>query len=133
MVKRLARQTPSPAFASLLLKQKAVAEKWATSPVGRGSFSTTRFTYIVQTFRFEKKCREGVYSEIYRVLKPGSVFACYEWCLTDKYDASNEKHRLIKKQIEVRAAIQVTGVTTRGPATQAYTTRHVRLRQPTVV
>lgn len=45
--------------------------------------------------------REGVYGEIYRVLKPGAVFACYEWCLTDKYDASNEKHRLIKKQIEV--------------------------------
>lgn len=45
--------------------------------------------------------REGVYGEIYRVLKPGSVFACYEWCLTDKYDPSNEKHRVIKKQIEV--------------------------------
>ncbi|CAM9175784.1 unnamed protein product [Ectocarpus sp. 6 AP-2014] len=44
--------------------------------------------------------REGVYSEIYRVLKPGCVFACYEWCLTDKFDASNDKHRLIKKQIE---------------------------------
>lgn len=44
--------------------------------------------------------REGVYGEIYRVLKPGSVFACYEWCLTDKYDPSNEKHRVIKKQIE---------------------------------
>ena len=23
--------------------------------------------------------REGVYSEIFRVLKPGQVFACYEW------------------------------------------------------
>lgn len=43
-----------------------------------------------------------MYSEIYRVLKPGCVFACYEWCLTDKYDASNAKHCLIKKQIEVR-------------------------------
>jgi sterol 24-C-methyltransferase len=44
--------------------------------------------------------REGVYSEIYRVLKPGHVFACYEWCLTDQYDANNAEHRLIKKQIE---------------------------------
>lgn len=43
-----------------------------------------------------------MYSEIYRVLKPGCVFACYEWCLTDKFDASNDKHRLIKKQIEVK-------------------------------
>ncbi|CAM9660749.1 unnamed protein product, partial [Ectocarpus sp. 12 AP-2014] len=44
--------------------------------------------------------RYGVYSEIYRVLKPGCVFACYEWCLTDKFDASNDEHRLIKKLIE---------------------------------
>lgn len=41
-----------------------------------------------------------VFSEILRVLKPGQVFACYEWCLTDKYDKDNAEHRLIKKQIE---------------------------------
>jgi sterol 24-C-methyltransferase len=29
--------------------------------------------------------RVGVYSEIYRVLKPGAIFACHEWCMTDKY------------------------------------------------
>mmetsp|Transcript_1939 Transcript_1939/g.2169 ORF Transcript_1939/g.2169 Transcript_1939/m.2169 type:complete len:371 (-) Transcript_1939:301-1413(-) len=44
--------------------------------------------------------RTGVYSELFRVLKPGSVFACYEWCLTDKYDKNNEYHRWIKKAIE---------------------------------
>lgn len=44
--------------------------------------------------------RHGVYSEIYRVLKPGASFAMYEWCLTPKYDASNALHRRIKKQIE---------------------------------
>jgi hypothetical protein len=44
--------------------------------------------------------REGVYSQIYRVLKPGQIFACYEWCLTPKYDANNELHRTIKKKIE---------------------------------
>lgn len=44
--------------------------------------------------------REGVYSEIYRVLKPGQVFACYEWCLTPKHDPDNKLHRLIKKKIE---------------------------------
>lgn len=44
--------------------------------------------------------REGVYGEIFRVLKPGQYFACYEWCLTPKYDANNEYHRLIKKKIE---------------------------------
>jgi sterol 24-C-methyltransferase len=44
--------------------------------------------------------REGVYQEILRVLKPGQYFACYEWCLTPKYDNDNEYHRLIKKKIE---------------------------------
>jgi sterol 24-C-methyltransferase len=44
--------------------------------------------------------RVGVYSEIYRVLKPGSVFACYEWCMTDNFDPENEDHLRMKKQIE---------------------------------
>eukprot|EP00128_Syssomonas_multiformis_P016056 Colp12_sorted_trinity150504_noHs@28481 len=40
------------------------------------------------------------YKEVLRVLKPGQIFAGYEWCLTDKYDPSNEEHRRIKKCIE---------------------------------
>ena len=44
--------------------------------------------------------REGVYGEIFRVLKPGQIFACYEWCLTPLYDNNNSYHRLIKKKIE---------------------------------
>jgi sterol 24-C-methyltransferase len=44
--------------------------------------------------------RQDVYGEIFRVLKPGRVFACYEWCLTPLYDQNNETHRLIKKKIE---------------------------------
>jgi sterol 24-C-methyltransferase len=41
------------------------------------------------------------YGEIYRVLKPGAVFACYEWVMTDKYDASNPEHRRVKHGIEL--------------------------------
>ncbi len=44
--------------------------------------------------------REGVYGEIFKILKPGAVFATYEWCLTPKYDKDNEEHRIIKKKIE---------------------------------
>lgn len=44
--------------------------------------------------------RAGVYGEIMRVLKPGATFACYEWCLTDKYDGSAFQKK-IKKDIEV--------------------------------
>ncbi|KAI8076343.1 S-adenosyl-L-methionine-dependent methyltransferase [Halteromyces radiatus] len=43
---------------------------------------------------------EGVYGEIFRVLKPGGKFGCYEWCMTDDYDASNPKHHEIGHGIE---------------------------------
>lgn len=59
---------------------------------------------FVGVYAIEATChaprREGVYSEIFRVLKPGQIFACYEWCLTPLYDKNNELHRLIKKKIE---------------------------------
>ncbi|KAH8075038.1 sterol 24-C-methyltransferase [Aureococcus anophagefferens] len=45
--------------------------------------------------------RAKCYGEIYRVLKPGATFACYEWCLTDAYDGS-ERHKKLKKDIEAR-------------------------------
>eukprot|EP00331_Platyophrya_macrostoma_P012539 CAMPEP_0176431410 /NCGR_PEP_ID=MMETSP0127-20121128/14800_1 /TAXON_ID=938130 /ORGANISM="Platyophrya macrostoma, Strain WH" /LENGTH=353 /DNA_ID=CAMNT_0017813421 /DNA_START=32 /DNA_END=1093 /DNA_ORIENTATION=- len=41
------------------------------------------------------------YSEIFRVIKPGSCFVCYEWIVTDKYDHSNEEHRKIRHGIEL--------------------------------
>jgi len=43
---------------------------------------------------------EGVYSQIFRVLKPGGVFGVYEWVMTDAYDDSNEHHRNIRLGIE---------------------------------
>ena len=43
----------------------------------------------------------GVYGEIFRVLKPGAAFACYEWCLTDKFDKTNADHLRIKRGIEI--------------------------------
>lgn len=36
--------------------------------------------------------RVGCYREILRMLKPGSKFAAYEWCTTDKYDPKNPEH-----------------------------------------
>ncbi|ODV95841.1 hypothetical protein PACTADRAFT_49286 [Pachysolen tannophilus NRRL Y-2460] len=44
---------------------------------------------------------EGVYGEIYKVLKPGGVFGVYEWVMTDKYDENNKEHRQIAYGIEV--------------------------------
>jgi sterol 24-C-methyltransferase len=45
--------------------------------------------------------RVGVFSEVFRVLKPGGVFAGYEWVMTDKYDPKNAEHVAIKKGIEL--------------------------------
>ena len=44
---------------------------------------------------------EGVYGEIYRVLKPGGTFGVYEWLMTDDYDNDNVEHRKIRLAIEV--------------------------------
>lgn len=43
---------------------------------------------------------EGVYSQIFKVLKPGGVFGVYEWLMTDNYDNTNEHHREIRLGIE---------------------------------
>lgn len=43
---------------------------------------------------------EGVYSQIYRVLKPGGVFGVYEWLMTDNYDNTNTHQREIRLGIE---------------------------------
>ena len=44
-----------------------------------------------------------VYSEIFRVLKPGGKFAMYEWCLTDKFDPASKAHQDIRHGVEACA------------------------------
>lgn len=65
-------------------------------PVPEGSFDAA--------YAIEATChapdRVGVFSQIFKILKPGGMFASYEWVLTDTYDASNEKHRELKVGIE---------------------------------
>lgn len=43
---------------------------------------------------------QGVYSQIFRVLKPGGVFGVYEWLMTEKYNNDNQHHREIRLAIE---------------------------------
>lgn len=38
---------------------------------------------------------KGMYSQIYRVLKPGGTVGIYEWVMTDCYDDNNPDHRAI--------------------------------------
>ncbi|KAJ8327430.1 hypothetical protein BDV3_000513 [Batrachochytrium dendrobatidis] len=43
---------------------------------------------------------ENPYSEVFRVLKPGAKFACYEWLTTKAYDESNLSQKKIIHGIE---------------------------------
>jgi len=58
-----------------------------------------------KAYAIESTChaprREDVFSEIYRVLKPGATFGVYEWVLTDKHDPSNMEHVKAAKNIEI--------------------------------
>ena len=42
----------------------------------------------------------GIYSEIFRVLKPGGIFGVYEWLMTDEYNKDDAGHRQIRQHIE---------------------------------
>ena len=55
-------------------------------------------------YAFEATChapdKVRVFKEIHRTLKPGGLFAAYEWCTTDAFDPSSAEHQRIKKGIE---------------------------------
>ena len=49
--------------------------------------------------------KQGVYSEVFRVLKPGGLFIGDEWCVTDRYNPENPVHRQLKSGIEIGNAL----------------------------
>lgn len=55
-------------------------------------------------FAFEATChapdKARVYGEAARVVKPGGLFAVYEWCVTPVYDDNNPEHDRIRFGIE---------------------------------
>ena len=56
--------------------------------------------------------KQAAYSEIFRVLRPGAGFACYEWCLTDVFDPSNKEHLRIREGIMTGSALPDIASTT---------------------
>ena len=60
-------------------------------------------------FAIEATChasdRRAAFAEVLRVLRPGALLAGYEWCLTDRFDASDAEHRELKRVIEDTIAI----------------------------
>ncbi|KAJ7471976.1 delta-sterol C-methyltransferase, partial [Mycena latifolia] len=61
--------------------------------------------YFDAVYAIEATCHaptwEGVYGEIFKVLKPGGTFGVYEWCMTDKWDPSDPTHAALQHEIEL--------------------------------
>lgn len=73
----------------------------------KGDFMNMEFepNTFDKVYAIEATCHapklEGVYGEIYKVLKPGGIFAVYEWVMTENYDETNAEHRKIAYEIEL--------------------------------
>ena len=52
---------------------------------------------------------EAVYGEVYRVLKPGALFATYEWVSTKEFDAGNVDHVAVMDEIIIGNGLPVSG------------------------
>ncbi|PCH42989.1 S-adenosyl-L-methionine-dependent methyltransferase [Wolfiporia cocos MD-104 SS10] len=48
---------------------------------------------------------EGVYGEIFKVLKPGGTFGVYEWAMTEAWDPSLPSHKELAHKIEIGSGI----------------------------
>ena len=45
--------------------------------------------------------KPSVYGEIFRLLKPGSCFAAYEYCMTDRFNAQDPHHLKLKADMQL--------------------------------
>lgn len=89
---------------SLYYAQKqGIADKWAAT---KGDFMQMELpansfdaVYAIEA-TVHAPSLQGVYEEIYKVLKPGGTFGVYEWLMTDNYDNDNPEHREIRLGIE---------------------------------
>jgi sterol 24-C-methyltransferase len=52
---------------------------------------------------------ERVYREIGRIIRPGGLFATYEWCMTERYDPADPAHRALKDGILVGGGLPDMG------------------------
>jgi sterol 24-C-methyltransferase len=65
-------------------------------PIADGTFDAV--------YAIEATChapdKVGCYAEILRVLRPGGMFAGYEWCVTDRFEPDDPIHKKLRFSIE---------------------------------
>ncbi len=49
--------------------------------------------------------KEAAFAEVYRILKPGGLFASYDWCMTSKFAPADADHASIKSEIMLGDAL----------------------------
>jgi len=62
--------------------------------------NTFDFVYAIEA-TVHAPSLEGIYGQIFKVLKPGGRFGVYEWLMTEKYDPENADHKHICHGIEI--------------------------------
>ena len=70
-------------------------------PAEDGSFDGA---YQIEAFPHAPN-KTAAYAEVFRILRPGAIFAGYDWCVTPLYDAGNPEHRDLKQRIEFSNAL----------------------------
>jgi len=70
---------------------------WMFIPLPDASFDRA---YSIEASLHAADKRVDLFKEIYRLLKPGAMFAGYEWVMKDSYDYKNVEHVAIKHAIE---------------------------------
>jgi sterol 24-C-methyltransferase len=83
-------------------KKEGIADKWSAV---KGDFMQMSFpensfdaVYAIEA-TVHAPSLQGVYEQIFKVLKPGGVFGVYEWLMTDNYDNDSELPVLPKPYI----------------------------------
>lgn len=49
--------------------------------------------------------KAAAFAEVHRILKPGGLFASYDWCVTSKFDSGEAEHLHIKNEIMIGNAL----------------------------
>lgn len=97
--------------------ERAVAYTEAAGLSHLGTYLESDFTAVDEpdesfdaVYAIDSTChapdRVEVFSEAFRLLKPGGCLASHEWCLTDRFDAGDSHHRQLKHDIELGAGLQ---------------------------